>query len=245
MKDEIRQLILNGEIESALDRLLLISDDFILLKSRWSGLRRDQNQGILTHEYFQRERNRITHAMIEMLDRINWPESSAIISPKAQNDVSPLPTTSTGPQPLKVFFSYSRHDKNLRDDLDKHLSTLKRQKYIDAWHDRDILPGNTWDEEIKRELRAADIILFLISADFLATDYIMDIELPLALERREKGEATIIPIILRPCLWEETPLADLLALPGKGIPITTWDSKDEALTEVVKGIKRVIDAKLS
>ena len=241
MKEKIHQLIAEGEIDIALDQLVQLDSDFILLKSRWSGLRRDQSQGILTTEYFRMERNRIAHAILDMVNRKYSMQEQDL----AKSNSSPLSNNQRlanhSPKPLKVFISYSKRDKELRDELDIHLSTLKRQQYIDTWHDQDILPGDAWDAEIRQELHQADIVLFLISANFLATDYIMDIELPQALGRRAEGETTIIPIILRPCDWEGTRLGQLMALPQKGKPITSWSSRDEAWTEVVRGIKRVID----
>ncbi len=142
----------------------------------------------------------------------------------------------------KVFFSYSKKDKTLRDELDRFLAPLKSK--IATWHDRDIMPGAKWDAEIKAELNDADIVLCLVSADFLATDYIMEVELPIMLERYKKGELQVIPIILRPCGWEYTTLAEFNALPEKGKPITQYDNKDAAFLEVLNGINRVIKSNI-
>jgi hypothetical protein len=80
----------------------------------------------------------------------------------------------------------------------------------------------------------------LISADFLANSYIWDVEMPRALERHELGEAVVVPVVLRHCSWVETPLGKLSTLPSKGIPITTFEDRDEAWLDVVTGIKRHI-----
>ena len=91
---------------------------------------------------------------------------------------------------IEVFISYSKQDKELRDGLLAHLRPLETKGII-TWHDRQILPGTRWDEEIRARLNAADIILLLISADFLNTDYCKNVEIPEALRRHEAGEATV------------------------------------------------------
>jgi GUN4-like/TIR domain len=136
---------------------------------------------------------------------------------------------------IEVFISYSKQDKELRDGLLAHLRPLERQGII-SWHDRQILPGTKWDEEIKARLNAADIILLLISADFLATDYCAQVEIPEALRRHEAGEATVMPVILRSCGWKYTPLAAIQAYPEKAKPIKSWVDIDDAYTDVVEGV---------
>src|SRR6516165_5669862 len=104
--------------------------------------------------------------------------------------------------PLTLFYSYSHEDEILRDQLEKHLRHLQRQGLISAWHDRQILAGETWEHEIDRHLEMASIILLLISPDFLGSDYCYENEMQRALERHERGEARVIPLILRPCDWQ-------------------------------------------
>ena len=103
---------------------------------------------------------------------------------------------------LKVFLSYSHADEPLKEQLDKHLSALKQSGKINTWHDRLIPSGGEWDDEIKTELATADIVLLLISADFIASDYIRNVEIKNAMARHEQGEAKVIPIFLRPCDWQ-------------------------------------------
>lgn len=136
---------------------------------------------------------------------------------------------------IEVFISYSKQDKELRDGLLAHLRPLEREGII-IWHDRQILPGTEWDEEIKTRLNAADIILLLISADFLATDYCTQVEIPEALRRHEAGEATVMPVILRSCGWKYTPLTKIQAYPEKAKPVVSWAYVDEAYTNVVDGV---------
>lgn len=136
---------------------------------------------------------------------------------------------------IEVFISYSKQDKELRDKLLAHLRPLETRGII-TWHDRQIPPGTQWDEEIKAHLNTADIILLLISADFLNTDYCTRVEIPEALRRHVRGEATVMPIILRQCGWQYTPLAAIQAYPEKAKPITSWTDIDEAYTNVVDGV---------
>ncbi len=143
---------------------------------------------------------------------------------------------------MQVFYSYSHLDEALRDKLETHLATLKRNKIIAGWHDRAITAGSEWAKAIDHNLARADIILLLISADFLASDYCYDIELKQAMERHQTGEARVIPIILRPCDWQDTPFGQLQALPKNAKALTTWDNQDEAFLDVVGGIKKAIAA---
>ena len=142
---------------------------------------------------------------------------------------------------VKVFFSYAHEDEQLRDKLATHLSSLRRQGIIQEWHDRQIGAGQERASEIDRNLEAAHVILLLISADFISSDYRMDRELSRAMERHELGEARVIPIILRPVDWEGLPFSKLQALPTDGNPVTSWSDQDEALLNVARGIRSVVE----
>ncbi|MBD2104460.1 toll/interleukin-1 receptor domain-containing protein [Leptolyngbya sp. FACHB-261] len=143
--------------------------------------------------------------------------------------------------PVEVFISYSHKDDELREELVVHLSNLKRQGKIKAWHDRALEAGNEWDAEIKAQLEAARIILLLITPRFMASEYINDIELARAMERHAEGSARVIPIILKPTDFKGSPFSKLQALPRDAKPITTWANQDEAFLNVVEGIRRVAE----
>ncbi|NJN24344.1 MAG: toll/interleukin-1 receptor domain-containing protein, partial [Acaryochloridaceae cyanobacterium RL_2_7] len=131
-----------------------------------------------------------------------------------------------------VFFSYSHKDELLRDELANHLESVKYSGDITDWHDRQILPGDEWDREIKDNLNRANIILLLISSDFIASSYCRDIEIERAVTRHEAGDAWVIPIILRHCLWSSMPFGKLQALPKNAAPVTdtqVWGTKDQVL----------------
>lgn len=145
----------------------------------------------------------------------------------------------------KVFFSYSHDDEQYRDQLEKHLASLQHEGLIESWHDRRILAGSHLDTEIDQQINAADVILLLVSSSFLSSRYCYSIEMAQALERHLKGEAYVIPVIVRDCDWRSTPLGELLALPKDGSPITSWPNYDEAYANVAREIRRLIQQRQS
>ena len=143
-------------------------------------------------------------------------------------------------KPVEVFFSYAHEDEALRDQMANHLANLNNQGIIDKWHDRKIPPGNEWAGQIETRLNSAEIILLLISSDFMASPYCYTIEMTRAVERHDRGEARVIPVILRPCDWDGAPFSKLQALPKDALPVTRWADRDEAFLNVVTGIKAAI-----
>src|SRR5947207_2276092 len=144
-------------------------------------------------------------------------------------------------KPIQLFYSYSHQDEKLRDELEKHLSPLKWQGIISGWYDRRIGAGTEWSKEIERYLEESQVILLLISADFLASDYCYGREMRRALEKHATGEARVIPILLRPVDWSTTPLAQLQAVPQDAKPVTTWSNRDTAWASVAKSIRLVCE----
>jgi len=142
--------------------------------------------------------------------------------------------------PVKVFYSYSHKDAALRDGVATSLAAIRRQGYISEWHDRCIEAGDYWKTRIDENLNRADIVLLLISPDFIASDYCWSVEAQRALERHHCGDTVAIPIILRPSLWQVPLLAGLQALPTSGKPITTWGRRDDAFLDIATGIRRRI-----
>lgn len=138
---------------------------------------------------------------------------------------------------IEVFFSYSHKDEELRDELSKHLAMLKRQRVITAWHDRRIGAGKEWENEINEHLDSADIILLLISSDFLASDYCYDVEVKTAMGRHDDGEARVIPVILRSVDWKGAPFGKLQPLPTDARPVTEWPNRDKAFENIAQGIR--------
>lgn len=145
------------------------------------------------------------------------------------------------PKALQLFVSYSHQDETIKDELLKHLEPLKRLSLIESWHDRKIGAGDQWESAISDALKSADIILLLISIDFINSKYCYDIEMDAALERERKGEAVVIPVIARNCMWKTAEFARLQATPTDGKAIASWADRDEALTVVSARIKEVAE----
>lgn len=144
-------------------------------------------------------------------------------------------------RPIEVFYSYAHEDERLRNELEKQLALLKRQGVIAGWSDRAIGAGREWAGEIDKHLKSAGIILLLVSSDFLNSDYIFDVELKKAMERHQAKETVVVPVILRPCDWETAVFGKLLALPKDGKAVTTWANRDEAFTDIARGIRKVAE----
>jgi tetratricopeptide (TPR) repeat protein len=140
----------------------------------------------------------------------------------------------------KIVYLYAPQDKKSRDTLDKHLSDLRRQGVITSWHEGEILAGSDHDKELKEHLSRADIILPLISADFIASDYYDGQEMMQAFERHERGEAHVMPILVRSVSISGPPLALLQFLPEDGRPITLWKNRDDAFAKIVAALRNLI-----
>lgn len=145
-------------------------------------------------------------------------------------------------KPISIFFSYCDKDQRLKDRLETQLSLLKQQGLISSWCNRKIVAGEDRSEETNSHLEDAQIILLLISPDFIASDYCYGVEMKKAMERHESGHSFVIPIILRPVTWEDTPFQKLQVLPTSKKPVTRWRNLDEAFLNVANGIRNAIES---
>jgi len=151
------------------------------------------------------------------------------------------PGTPTSPASIEVFYSYAHEDEVLVKELRKHLSLLKRQGVIREWYDREITAGTEWKGQIDQHLNSSGVILLLISADFLASDYCYDVEMKRALERHDQREARVIPVLLRQVDgWQGAPFGKIQSLPTDGKPVTIWNDRDQAFADVARGIRRAV-----
>ena len=141
---------------------------------------------------------------------------------------------------ISLFYSYSHRDEAFRQELEAHLSFLRRGNLIAEWHDRKIDAGDEWKAQIDHHIGTADIVLLLVSADFIASDYCWGEETTKALARHERGEARVIPVILRPCRWTSTPLGKLQAVPKDAKPVSEWSSRDAAFDDIATVIERAV-----
>ncbi len=143
--------------------------------------------------------------------------------------------------PVEIFYSYSHKDDALRVQLHEHLAALRREGVAIYWDDRKIDPGDEWKQEIDQHLNTADVILLLISASFINSDYCYVIEMQRAMQRYEAGEAQVIPVIVEPCDWKKLPFEKLQVLPEGSKPITKWDNRAEGFANAAAGIRKVVE----
>ncbi len=255
--------IRNQKVEAALrDRLSQDEDEFVRLACGQALLegRGDNTEALvdafiaLLNDSSAANRRFAVRALEELGDSRAIPalQDAALDSVKAVREVAEAALESLGAHlpevdvqmstalaPLSVFISYSRQDEPLMDQLAEHLSILQQQGLIEVWSDRNLRPGYEW-REIDLRLKEADLILLLVSADYLSSD-VISVEITRAMERHLAGEAVVVPIILRPCYWGETPFSKLQALPQVGRPITKWENRDEAFENITIGLRRIIE----
>ncbi|MBK8565782.1 MAG: toll/interleukin-1 receptor domain-containing protein [Saprospiraceae bacterium] len=230
--NQISTLIAEGKLEEALEALLPSQPAAAILLGDFRRGQKAYNLNTIGYDEWNRIQSRLAQAVLELLEK------------KADLPMKTMPTSDhlkTMPTTHKLFLSYSHQDEELKNKLATHLAPLRRSGKVAVWQDRQILPGTEWDAAIKAELAEADIILLLVSAEFIASEYIWKYEIAGAMERHDRREATVIPIIVRPCEWHDMPFAKVQALPRNAKPVTTYANQDEAWLEVVQGIKRVVE----
>ena len=140
---------------------------------------------------------------------------------------------------IEIFFSYAHEDEDLMNDVRQQLVIFERKGYIIKWHDRMIPAGEEWESNIDRRIRQAQIILLFVSPSFIESKYCYDIEVSEALKRHESNTAHVIPIILRPCAWEEAPFSKLQALPRDGRAVSQWNDRDQVCLDVARAVMKI------
>jgi len=191
------------------------------------------------------ERDNLERRLVELEGGLSTTEVKAIrnrleeISNARLNVLSKLQVQPK--QGVAVFISYAHEDEELRVALGKHLRALERQGLITAWHDRMIKAGMQWEGVIDKNLDSAGIVLLLVSSDFIDSDYCWEVEMKRALELHKKKECLVIPVIVRPVVWKNTPFADFQALPKDGKPVSTWSDPDLAFVDITESLKAAIE----
>jgi hypothetical protein len=145
------------------------------------------------------------------------------------------------PHRAMVFVSYSHLDDKFREELDFQLTILKNKGYLDWWADKRLVPGDEWQKEILDRLEKADIILLLVSSYFLASQFCWGVELAKAIKRHDEGTARVVPIFVRECVPEETPIEKLHGVPMKDRPISNWKDRHKAWANVATGIQKAVE----
>ena len=144
------------------------------------------------------------------------------------------------PRPIEIFFSYAHEDESLMDEIRRQLIVFDRQNVIRKWHDRLIPAGTRWKGQIDSRLRSAHIVLLFISPHFFESDYCFDTEMREAMRRHAAGQARVTPVILRPCLWQSAPFAQIQAVPKDAKPLTSWPNRDEGCLDAASRIMEVV-----
>jgi hypothetical protein len=224
-------------------------DPLVLLQSRFNRNENEKNQGLQSASDYKIERNRIESALKSLIDdefnESMTPDNFIIdgillLSPA----VAPLHTQvqkSQKTKPVKIFISYSKSDIDYLNSFKKHLKPLERNGSITMWDDSKLGAGDVWKVAIEYQLSTADIIIFLVSSDMIATDFVWDVEMKIAFSRHISNDVIIVPVILRDCGWQQTNFVNLNALPNKGTPISTFKPQDEGWALVYNKVNELID----
>jgi TIR domain len=146
---------------------------------------------------------------------------------------------------IKIYYSYAHADREWLERLSGHLEVFKQQGHITEWDNSAVQPGTEWSAVIDYQRSTSDLILLLLSAHYLASDFCSIVEMPSAIELHERGKARTIPILLSPVSWKQTPLGTFHALPSNGIPLTQWSKSEEALTSIAQEIGQIVDGMLT
>jgi TIR domain len=149
-------------------------------------------------------------------------------------------------QPVKVFLSYSHKDDWLKQEFMTYVKPLEYKNLIKIWHDREIGAGASWAAEIDQNLEQAEIVIFLVSGAFIASDYCHSVEMQRSLERRKAQNAQVIPVLISPCSWQYTVLSELQIIPHEAKPVEDGSGNErqgmalraKAWTQVVDEIAR-------
>jgi hypothetical protein len=248
IKEEILANIKKGKLDKALETFeqwaAKHDDDLhhsiIMQLSRYNGLKRNEMMGLLTPTDANLTRNQITYALTSLLEEL---DGHPALKNRGNGDADPAPIA---PDIRKLFISYAREDRTYVDQLEKHLSSLIRSGHIDSWTDSEIKAGQAWGNTIEDNLRNADLILYMVSADFLNSEFIFKKERPMAEETRKDRGALIVPVIVRPCDWTNEDFAQYQAVPynekQRLLPISEWSNRDSAYLAVVREIRNIINS---
>ncbi len=144
---------------------------------------------------------------------------------------------------VRLFYSYSHKDAQYRDAMEDALSLLRTQGHLTQWSDKNILPGHRISTTIGQEMEQVDIVVFLISNSFLASDECMK-EWKRAKTMHVASHRPLrVPIIVSTCAWKDLLVEDdIKVLPNDGKPVKTFSDSDAAWSQVYEGIKSLIDS---
>jgi len=184
----------------------------------------------------------------EHIVRLGNTSTVAQVTQAACEVLASPPTVSTGngrrSHPLKVFVSYAHEDRKFAERLHVSSVMLRREGAIELWSDNEIQPGSEWRRDIDRALQAAEVVLLLISPDFMQSEFCYSVELRRALERHQSGGVVVVPIYVRWTDVGDAGFEALQALPSGRRPITSWPDQDEAWLDIISGLRRVLSSEV-
>lgn len=246
---QIRQLVENSRLDAALDLLLEhagsnagLKDEASILKNTLSRVEREKRIGAMDFREYSRETVKISSAILDLIRQLPKP-AILVPTPAPAPPVEPVPIAPplTPVRPYKVFVSYAREDEDYVKKLRAHLRGLELDGMITLWTDDQILTGDAWAEEIQKQMDQTDIMLLLMSPDFVNSDFIQRVELKQALERKVAGKNLVVPVNLRRVHLPEF-LSRLQYTPRQA-PVAGSPDQDEAWYTVAQDIKKLIKGK--
>lgn len=153
------------------------------------------------------------------------------------------------PKPLKTFIIYAREDAAFKNELLRQLAPFAQMGLLEKWDDSHILPGEEWEKSIEKALEASQIVLMLVSADSLFSDFIQRKELRKALEQKREGITRVIPILVRDCLYDMAEgIHELQMLPLHPVSrsltpvddLAIWGSRASAWATALRQLREVV-----
>jgi internalin A len=244
LKEKVRNLISKAKIKEAMDEIATwaheqnqeqLKNDISVLKSDFTDLSREKTLGLLGSSEANIRQNQLANRVLSLLNSI---EETKIVSHTEQQSNSNQEKRFN--KPISVFISYSKSNIDYLNNFKKQLKPLERNGSIKVWDDSKLVAGEVWKKAIENQLNTADIIVFLVSADMISTDYVWDVEMVIAFDRHKKGEVVVVPVILEDCGWQQTDFKDLNALPEKGRPISTYRNQADGFFLVYEKIVELI-----
>lgn len=173
----------------------------------------------------------------EILENVGMPKNVVM---RNTSQISATMELYDSTEPLFTFISYSHRDARMNDELHGALTIYERNGELELWSDTNIVPGQKWEKEILAKLEKADIIILLLSNDFIQSDYCVQKEMKIAIKREARGECAIVPIVVRACRSDKMPIGKIQAICPNGKPIKNSRDRDVAWKQVTEQIDRVI-----
>jgi len=253
-KSDLQNLIASGDLKKAISEIMKAtsgtSDDSTptMLSARLSRLERNELMGIMSYSDANMERNRLTQALLSLLSTLD----DSVFGPKPQPATRTEPTSnstsnsSSNPTvPKKMFISYAREDFEYVERLKRFMYPLQREGLVETWSDSNLAPGQSWNDAIQKEMEEADIILYMVSVDFLNSKFINENERVWANKHVGDQGTIIVPVIVRPAPWDSEDFAQYNAIPkdsrGRLTPLSQWSDQDSANLALVDQLRGILN----